>query len=99
MYVVSVVCRWYVSFCVLCGICVATVLYISCVYPPHIMYVRVWSSYDICVLYVVHVWFCGVAYGWSLCNMCGVCSVPSVCMSRKYGLSWCVYYVVYVVSV
>ena len=89
----------YVSFCVLCGICAVTVLYISCVYAPHIM--PVWSSYDVCVLYVVHVWFCGVVYGWSLCNISVVCVVciVSVChvCTDYHGVF--IMFIVYLVSV
>ena len=73
----------YVSFCVVFKcIYVVILLYMSCMYAPHRMYVRVWSLYGMCVLYVVHVWFCGVAaYGWSLCNISVVCVV---CMVSIY---------------
>lgn len=44
-------------------------------YAPLIMYVFVWSLYDMCVLYVVHVWFCGVAYVWHMLCMVSVCLI------------------------
>lgn len=47
-------------------------------YAPLIMYLCVWSLYDVCLLYVIYVWFCGVAYGWSLCNTSVVCVVCMV---------------------
>ena len=47
---------------------VVILLYMSCMYAPHRMYVRVSSFYGMCVLYVVHVWFLVWHTG-------GVCSI------------------------
>ena len=50
----------------------------------------VWSLYDMCVLFVVHVWFCGVAYVW---HMLCVVSVCLICMGY-HGV-----FIAYVVSI
>ena len=56
---------------------------ISAMYAPHRTYVRVWSFYGMCVLYVAHVWFCGVAYGWSLGSKSVVCVVCVVSVFHR----------------
>lgn len=73
-------------------VCVVVVVCVPCVYAPRVMYTCVWSLYGVGVVYVVHVWFCGVAYGWGLCNINVVC-VGHTCMDYHGMLA------VYVVSV
>lgn len=61
---------------------------ISARYAPRRTYVRVWSFYGMCVLYVVHVWFCGVAYGWSLGSVSVVCVVCVVSVLHRCMDVW-----------
>ena len=89
----------YVSFCVVFKrpICVVIVVYQLGMRRIERMCAH-GLSMAMCVLYVVHVWFCGVAYGWSLGSVSVVCVVCVVsafhrCMA-SHGV--CIVDVVYV---